>query len=86
MGGPLTTWPLLPWKQPARGRTPRALEPGVPGAGVAHRWSSRMRTDAQVRGGRAEMGRTTERRGEGALEGVREDGEGEENAKTGPQS
>lgn len=57
-----------------------------PGARVARRWSSRMRTDAQVQGGRAEVGRTTERRGEGALEGVREDGEGEENAKIGPQS
>lgn len=37
------------------------------GARAAHSWSSRMRTDAQARGGGAEKGRTTERRGWGAL-------------------
>lgn len=38
-----------------------------PGAGAAHSWRSRRRTDAQARGGGAETGRTTEQRGWGAL-------------------
>lgn len=56
-------------------------EAGGPAAGAALSWSARMRADTQAQGGWAEMGRTTERRGGGASEGLKEDGGGKKMPK-----